>query len=221
MPGEASGVMVSAHLTIQGNISPGAMRVHNIREEFLAEHGMAPRPILLEFLEAVKKSNVIVAHNIGFDRDVIVAACTRYGINCDPLSLHPNPLCTMLATMPILKLPFPAPKMSTKRKYNGKKEHKFPKLIEAMRYYGIDVDGNMHDARTDVKATAMLHTTMQRNKTQKDIGGAVMHAKRPKLPDSKIEFCPVMHDHPGDYMPSVDAEEHPEGTEMHAEATEA
>lgn len=100
---------------------------------------------LLEVFEAFNedwaKSDVMVAHNLSFDKPVIGAEAYRYGIRF-PKKL--DELCTKLAFEPLCKIPG----------WRGK--YKWPTLLEAHQWcFGEGFEG-AHDAGSDVRACAKV-----------------------------------------------------------------
>lgn len=115
---------------------------HNMSTERCEAEGRPLPEIIAELLESWDKADVLVAHNLSFDRAVLFAELIRYGIRPSKKLAY---YCTKLATEPILRLPG----------YKGK--FKWPKLIEAHEYFfGCGFDG-AHDAGADVDACARVY----------------------------------------------------------------
>ena len=143
-------------------ISENSMKVHHITREKIASVPVENRSTILyalnEFLDDVKKAEVVVGHNVQFDRKMIVAELLRLSVKdnlpqISDMMEDSNFECTMVATTPICKLRF-------KQKYTDKKtgkpkvfyKIKNPKLKEAYKYFfGYEPAGDaLHDALVDV-----------------------------------------------------------------------
>jgi len=116
------------------------------KEKFWIDNGFStekneaegvPMEILLSlFINDLRLSGHLVAHNIGFDHPVLGAEMIRYNMQ----SVNkPNKICTMRASTDLLRLP-------------GKFGFKFPKLEELHNYLFNTGFENAHDAFADVNA---------------------------------------------------------------------
>jgi DNA polymerase III epsilon subunit-like protein len=54
-------------------ITPAAEEVHGITTDHAAQLGVALRPVLTEFVQALRDADVLVAHNMAFDENVLRA----------------------------------------------------------------------------------------------------------------------------------------------------
>ena len=85
------------------------------------------------------QSDAIVAHNMSFDRSIMLTALHRLGGKPDRMEGR-RLICTKEATTEILQLP---------GKYG---KYKWPTLAEAYRHYtGLEIEG-AHDALVDAEA---------------------------------------------------------------------
>jgi len=129
----------------------GAAAVHGI-SEMEARHGVAAAVALRELAVALRSVDLVVAHNLAFDKEIIRAAGYREGIR----DLWPavRELCTMRATTPIVKLPATA----KQAQYPELGPYKAPRLNELYTWlYGhvYDMSGAvLHTAATDVHCLA-------------------------------------------------------------------
>lgn len=125
--------------------------------EFWVEHGyyteineMMGRPmseLLQEFIEAYNEADVLIAHNLGFDKPVIICEMFRYGLK---VKKQINTYCTKLKSEFICKLP---------SQYPGK--YKWPTLTEAYEFmFGKQNEGG-HDAGWDVQACKEIYLWIQ------------------------------------------------------------
>jgi DNA polymerase III epsilon subunit-like protein len=143
-------------------ISEGSMAIHHITKEKIArappENRATIQEALNEFLDDVKEAEVVVGHNVQFDRKMVVAELLRLSIEDNLPQIHfmmddSNFECTMIQTTPICNLKF-------KQNYIDKKtgqpkffyKIKSPKLLEAYKhFFGYEPAGEaLHDALVDV-----------------------------------------------------------------------
>lgn len=130
-------------------IKPDGWRVPT--SDFFVQNNMSTERCELEgvpFAEAFEafikdwaECDVLVAHNLSFDKPVIACEAYRYGLK---FPKRIDELCTKLASEPICMIPG----------YRGK--FKWPTLMEAHQYFfGKDFEG-AHDAGNDVRACAAI-----------------------------------------------------------------
>lgn len=139
-------------------IPTNASAIHGIGDETARIYGVPRRSALSLFSTLCRKATHAVAHNFDFDRTVVLAALHREGApnRLDDLV----PVCTMLASAPILKLPKRGGLDHGRANGSG---WKWPKLVEAYAYYfnGATFDG-AHDAMNDVNAMVDVFFEMRR-----------------------------------------------------------
>jgi DNA polymerase-3 subunit alpha len=123
----------------------GAAAVHGISET-VARSGTSPINAFTELSDVMAKSDIIVAHNLSFDKPVIRAAAYACGLR----NLWPDTIkefCTMRFSRDLCKLPAMRPDA-----------FKLPKLNELHSFlYGhpYDVSGNvLHTSKSDVDCLA-------------------------------------------------------------------
>ena len=61
--------------------------------------------VMTKFRNVLNKANLIVAHHIVFDANVVAAEMARSGLACD--IMYKSAFCTMVGTTDLCKLPFP------------------------------------------------------------------------------------------------------------------
>ena len=116
-----------------------AQRVHRISTERALLEGKPLQKALVDFGEAVRLSEVVVAHNLRFDENVISAEYLRLGLN--PPFETKKRICTMLGTTQLCRIP-------------GPYGYKWPSLSELHHsLFGTDIE-EAHDAGADVTACA-------------------------------------------------------------------
>jgi DNA polymerase III epsilon subunit-like protein len=150
----------------------GAAKIHGITE-VEARHGTPAKEALTALADALKTVDVVVAHNLAFDKPVIRAAGYAVGLR----SLWPAKIqefCTMKATTPLVKLPPTA----AQAKYADLGPYKAPKLNELYAWlYGhvYDISGaTLHSARSDVHCLAQCIAGLLRNRFLIVVDGALL-----------------------------------------------
>ena len=126
------------------DIEPEAASVHGISKERAISVGLPYSLVLPMFNQLLRKTDVVVAHNLQFDAMVMAAAYYRHGRAADELQ-RPRRICTMKSTENVLKIP---------GRYG---KYKWPSLDEAYRAL-VDSDGfdGAHDAFADTTACAKV-----------------------------------------------------------------
>ena len=91
-------------------ISPDSFNIHHISREILDERGINIVPALREFNECLKRCDVVVGHNISFDKRLIFVECFRHNIKqyftqfIDNKQIAKPEFCTMKNTTQFCKL---------------------------------------------------------------------------------------------------------------------
>jgi DNA polymerase III subunit epsilon len=127
------------------SIPPEATRIHGIDTERARREG-APAPATLASLlqdVATHAPSLVVAHNVDFDRPILLAEFLRAGLG-DEFARLPS-FCTMASTTELCRLPRP------------RGGYKWPTLDELHRYlFGAGVEV-AHDAGADVLSCAKCY----------------------------------------------------------------
>lgn len=119
-----------------------ASAVHGITEGIAAAYGVTPATAIGMFKHFFRRADLVVAHNIKFDKLVIEAAISRLE---GDLVFDKPVFCTMEAASPIINLP-PTERMVAA----GITKPKPPKLEEAIRFFFDEPLDGAHDAMVDV-----------------------------------------------------------------------
>jgi len=123
------------------DISERVTEITRIDRDVLDAKGIPMFYALSVFLEAVKKCDCIVAHNIVFDEKMIRYEMMRYGFCQKGVFDHAYMCCTMKIGQPICKIPSP--------RFEGLL--KPPKLCELHTFlFGGEEVENLHNAIVDV-----------------------------------------------------------------------
>jgi len=125
-------------------IPQDASRIHGITQEIAQEKGVPIKDALRQFIEAVRKANTIIAHNISFDDRVVGAEIFRMAGNAEyweSLKAGKKMVCTMKSSINFCNLP----------------KLKWPKLVELhQELFGTEFEG-AHNALFDVLACAKCY----------------------------------------------------------------
>lgn len=138
-------------------ISEGSMAIHHITKEKIAgmpsSQKTSIKNALHEFLEDIKNADILVGHNVEFDRKMIVAELLHISEDVSMIMDDSKFACTMIDTTEICKLQI---KIDYKDKRTGELKSfykiKSPKLTEAYKhYFGYEPNPeSLHDAIADV-----------------------------------------------------------------------
>lgn len=136
------------------DIPARAAEVHGITTERAVQVGMNAAFVLGAFTHLYQRADLVVAHNIKFDRALVEIAIGRHYQKLMPLR---KPLfCTMEASAPIINLP-PTERMIAA----GINKPKAPKLEEAIRHFFDEDLSGAHDAMVDVRACRRVYLHLQ------------------------------------------------------------
>lgn len=120
-------------------IEEGAKKAHGISEEDCARYGV---PLIVAgslFNQLCLQADLIVAHNLAFDRSIMQTALHRLGGKPDRMG-EVRVLCTMEESTEVLKLP---------GRFDS---YKWPSLAEAYRHFTQRELEGAHDALVDSEA---------------------------------------------------------------------
>jgi DNA polymerase-3 subunit epsilon len=122
-----------------------ASDVHGITTDIAQARGVAPAAAVHLFGHLYNLADLIVAHNVKFDKGIMeVAATRRHG---KPFELIKPTFCTMEAATPVVNLP-PTERMLAA----GFNKPKPPKLEECIAHFFGEALEGAHDAMIDVTA---------------------------------------------------------------------
>jgi len=143
---EGDRTVAAISVMIRGVIIPDeAAEVHGITTEIAAACGVPLLASLAFFDDFLTRSNLVIAHNLSFDRAIMWSELIREGFS----AYHRDGYCTMHAMTPICRIP---------GRYG---DYKWPKLTEAYRHcFGEDLDG-AHDALADARACLRIYRWLE------------------------------------------------------------
>jgi DNA polymerase-3 subunit epsilon len=131
------------------NIGAIAQALTGITPEQCEANGRPIESVMDEFVDYAAQADVLVCHNVAFDMLLMQIQAKRLAPDMESTTAifegAPH-VCTMLAALPICRLP----------KKDRKVGYKWPKLEEAIwHFFGEKLDG-AHDAMVDITATQRL-----------------------------------------------------------------
>ncbi len=118
-------------------------KIHGLTLQLLETKGKPVKEILHRFANDCKEVDIIIAHNLKFDKMALWAAYVR--MDMEPTHFWPShELCTMNATIQICKIPGKNP--------TPEDPYKWPRLSEVYQFLfpGKPLPQNLHDANEDV-----------------------------------------------------------------------
>lgn len=132
--------------------SPEALATHGITPELTRRYGVTPLQAMSLLRYACVRAELVVAHNLQFDKQLVNFTTQRASILPGPLD-NAWTFCTLEATTPLLRIP-PTESMI---KWGHGDKFKSPKLEEAYRhFFGEEISG-AHDALVDTRACARVY----------------------------------------------------------------
>lgn len=126
-------------------MSAQSLAIHGKSREMCEQEGITLPQMLDQFIDMCVDADVLVCHNVGFDRLIMQMQAAKIDKDMDCKSIFEGKphVCTMLAALPIVKAP----------KKDKRVGYKWPTLQETYRhFYGCEFDG-AHDALADITAT--------------------------------------------------------------------
>jgi DNA polymerase III epsilon subunit-like protein len=134
-------------------ITPESFNIHHISREILNSQGINIVPALKEFNECLKRCDIVVGHNISFDKRLIFVECLRHNVKqyftqfINNQKINKPEFCTMKNTTQFCKLE----RLSkTNQVYN-----KMPKLSElyVLLFPNEPLPIDLHNSLVDVAMT--------------------------------------------------------------------
>lgn len=131
-------------------IPKSSTEIHGISHERALAEGKPILEVLNRFSDVISQADIIVGHNIKFDRNVVTAEFARAKLNAPILGLPYH--CTMLGTTEICKIP----------SKGNRKGYKWPTLEELHTHLFEDSFENSHNAYADVHACFKCYLELRR-----------------------------------------------------------
>lgn len=153
-------------------ISPESISIHKITRKACNQNGIDIKIVLNKFNELLLNTDLIIGHNLQFDKNMIIVECIRNRIthNFNPQNIPIKSYCTMNNSK----------KMCNIRAINknGESFIKYPKLLELYNHFFNDNPNNLHDAMADVIITLTCYYKMEYNKNIAEISSDIKYLKK-------------------------------------------
>jgi len=138
-------------------ITPESYKIHNISKEMLNEKGISINVALQEFNNYLKNADIVVGHNLTFDKKMIFVECFRNKIKqyftcfINNQKITKEEYCTMKNTKKLCNI--------MKIGKNNKFYLKVPSLLELYKFVfpNMEIPQNMHNSLIDVIMTLMCY----------------------------------------------------------------
>ena len=138
-----------------------ASDVHGITNEIAEEYGVSQSTAVDFFLKLYGHADLVVAHNINFDKQVMETAIARR--TGGTMRLTKDLYCTMRNATDIVKAP-PTAKMVAA----GRTHWKSPNLGECIKHFFDEELEDAHDAMVDVQACRRVYFKLNEGKTDEN-----------------------------------------------------
>jgi len=138
-------------------IPEDSIKIHGITNEKMMREGKDIKQILYSFTESVYRSDVLIAHNLQFDKRVIQCEYIRNNM-IDWLGRHrKNEYCTMKKGKNICKI-------YRESRYGNAPYMKYPKLMELHQHLFNTCPKNLHNSLVDVITCLRCYYKINYNK---------------------------------------------------------
>ncbi len=135
------------------SITPESFSIHKISMDYLQEHGKNIIPVMRDFNRALDYCDIVVGHNIEFDKKLVFVECFRNNVKQSFTKFYgnrkvcKNEYCTMKKTTNFCNL--------TRIDKKNNTVNKFPKLIELYNKLFPDaiIPDTLHDSLVDILIT--------------------------------------------------------------------
>ena len=139
-------------------IPEDSINIHGITNEAMREKGISIRTALKKFNDILKDCDIVVAHNISFDKRMIMVECIRNKISqyfTRGQDIKPE-FCTMKNSKNICKI-----KMVN---FKGEEYFKSPKLSELYTFIFKEEPKNLHNSFVDILLCLRCYFAIIENK---------------------------------------------------------
>ena len=138
-------------------IPEDSIKIHGITNEKMMKEGKDIKKILYSFTDSVYRSDVLIAHNLQFDKRVIQSEYIRNNM-IDWLARHrKNEYCTMKKGKNICKI-------YKESRYGNTPYMKYPKLMELHKHLFNTCPKNLHNSLVDVITCLRCYYKINYNK---------------------------------------------------------
>jgi len=138
-------------------ISKESENIHRISNKKSQEEGVDIVNELKLFNDIVLKADLVVGHNISFDKRMIMVECIRNKIRQNfTINYNRKPeYCTMKNSVDLCKI--------VVKSKNGSEYYKYPKLMELHKYLFDTIPDGLHNSMVDVLACFRCYGKMKYN----------------------------------------------------------
>jgi len=135
-------------------ISKESEAIHRISNQMCQEKGIDIKNELVEFNNTLLKADVVIGHNISFDKRMIMVECIRHKLqqNFTRNGIKRSEYCTMKNGVNICKI--------VVQGRNGE-YFKYPKLMELHKYLFNTIPDGLHNSMVDVLACLRCYGKMK------------------------------------------------------------
>jgi len=125
-------------------ISEKSIEIHKLTRDKINDEGIPIRNALRKFNNAINKADLLVAHNLEFDKNLILVECLRNKIEQKFVvdETHKFEYCTMKNSIELCKL-------ERDGKF-GKKYYKYPTLSEVYYHLFNIIPHGLHNSMVDI-----------------------------------------------------------------------
>ena len=136
-------------------VSKESEEIHKISDEMCKTKGVDIKRELIEFNKVLLQSDLVIGHNISFDKRMIMVECIRNKLqqNFTRNNIRRTEFCTMKNSVGICKI--------VKISRNGDEYFKYPKLMELYKHLFNSVPDNLHNSMVDVLACLRCYGKMK------------------------------------------------------------
>ena len=124
------------------DISPESIAIHGITRIKCNRDGIKMKQAIMEFKKWLNIADVVVAHNMEFDKKMLMVECARNKIMHEFYN-NKAYYCTMKNSVNLCKI-------EAISKKNGEKYFKYPTLVELHKFLFNETPKNLHDSFIDI-----------------------------------------------------------------------
>lgn len=128
-------------------------KIHGITNETMNLVGISIKNVLSDFINDLKKAEVVIAHNLKFDKSMVMVECNRNNLD---VHFEKQEFCTMLYGEKMCGL--------TRVNKYGRTVSKYPKLIELHnKLFGYEPT-NLHNSLYDIVVCLRCYIKLRYNR---------------------------------------------------------
>ena len=120
-------------------VSKESTKIHGITQRTIQQQGISILPVLQHFHSVCQECDLLVAHNIEFDKKMIIIEGLR---NDWHVAIPTAIFCTMKNTIDLCKI--------IRKNYKGEPYYKYPRLCELHQFLFGKLPTNLHNAYIDI-----------------------------------------------------------------------